>query len=148
MASRIMFLLLASLIAIHVNSTPPPPPPGNNQCQCGEIIVSSNGATKTLHSHAIGSFKLSSSHFNQFKSTVYRNSKSLTLIGGRKQYWRIHGGSRAGRIMVRNKSCKELCPGNCARGWKVYKKPGYIRDITIKFECRNGNNGINPRLDP
>jgi hypothetical protein len=99
---------------------------------------------KTLHAHALGEFKLSSSHFNAFKSTVYRNSKSLTLTGGVNQYWRIHGGSRAGRIMIRHTSCKETCPFNCSPDWKVYKRPGYVKDSSIKLTCgTGGDDGIN-----
>ena len=41
------------------------------QCECTRITVSSQGLAKKLHRNAIGEFKLSSSHFNAFKSTVY-----------------------------------------------------------------------------
>ena len=145
MACRIVFLLLSAVAIIHVNSVdvsiragqrPPPPPSG---CNCAQIVVSSNGLLRSDHSHALGPFQRSSSHFNAFKSTVYRNSQSLTLTGGANQYWRIHGGSRAGRIMARHTSCKDACPFNCSPDWKVYKRPGYLKDTSIKFECRNGD---------
>ena len=117
----------------------PPPPPTGAQCRCSEIVVSSNGEARKLHSHAMGVYRLSSSNFNAFKSTIYRNANGLALIGGKKQYWRINGGSRAGRIMIRQKSCKAACPTDCPIGWKAYKKPGYVKVKELKFECRNGD---------
>ena len=97
MMFRIFFLLLATIAFVHVGSVhvsqdlPPPPPPGA-LCQCTEIVVSSNGKAKTLHPKALDVFRLSSSHFNAFKSSIYRNSNSLALVGGKKQHWRIPGG--------------------------------------------------------
>ena len=152
MATRLIIILATAMTTAHVNSVdvpvniaqgPPPPPPGSSgQCNCAQLIVSSSGATKTFHSHALGPFQLSSSHFNAFKSTVYRNSRSLTLIGGKLQTWRIQGGSRAGRIMVKHPSCKEACPTSCSPDWVVYQRPRYVKDNTIKFECRDGNDGV------
>ena len=138
MATKILFLLFGAF-ALHqvtlAQRKPPPPPP----CECQQIVVTSDGVTKNLHAHALGSFGLSSSHFNAFKSTVYRNSKSLTLIGGANQFWRIHGGSRAGRIMIRHKSCKESCPTDCSADWEVFQRPRYVKDKNIRFECKRGN---------
>ena len=61
----------------------PPPPPTGAQCRCSEIVVSSNGEARKLHSHAMGVYRLSSSNFNAFKSTIYRNANGLALIGGK-----------------------------------------------------------------
>ena len=105
------------------------------ECECKKIVVSSKGVARNEHPNTMGEFKLASSHFNAFKSTVYRNSKSLTLIGGSRQSWRIQGGSRAGRILIQNKSCKKRCPMNCLAGWKVYKRPTYVTDESVTFEC-------------
>lgn len=106
-------------------------------CNCAEIHVSSNGMAKNENSKALGLFKLSDSHFNAFKSTVYRNSKKLTLIGGLNQTWRIRRGSRAGSILLRNKSCKEVCPTSCSSDWEAYQRSGYVKDETISFECKS-----------
>ena len=105
-------------------------------CNCAEIIVSSNGLGKNEQSKALGLFKLSDSHFNAFKSTVYRNSNSLTLIGGLNQFWRIQGGSRMGRLVFRNKSCKAVCPMSCSSDWEAYQRPRYVKDATISFKCK------------
>ena len=116
-------------------------PSVGEQCECTNIIVSSQDLAKKLHRNALGEFTLSSSHFNAFKSTVYRNSKSLTLIGGPNQTWRIHGGSRAGRILIRNKSCKGICPMDCSTYWEVYKRPSYEKDPSISIKCGDEDDG-------
>ena len=146
MAVHVLFGLFGALLMHQVTSIPPPPPPNASSCQCSQIMVSSGGLPKTMHPNALSPYDLSSSHFNAFKSTVYRNSESLTLTGGPNQYWRIHGGSRAGRIMIRHKSCKEACPTECSSDWEVYQKPGYIgsryiKNQDIKFECKRGDDG-------
>ena len=109
------------------------------KCECPNIVVSSTEDAQELHPNTLEPFQLSDSHFNAFKSTVYRNSKSLTLIGGKGQSWRIHGGSRAGRILIRNKSCKEICPFDCPSDWEVYRKPGYVNDKSIELKCQSGD---------
>lgn len=109
------------------------------KCYCTEVFVSSDGLANKEHSNALGLFKLSDSHFNAFKSTVYRNSNIKTLKGGLKQFWRIRGGSRAGSILLRNKSCKEICPMSCTSDWEVYKRPSYVKDSSISFKCEDDN---------
>ena len=109
------------------------------KCECPNIVVSSTEDAQELHPNTLEPFELSDSHFNAFKSTVYRNSKSLTLIGGKRQSWRIQGGSRAGRILIRNKSCKEICPFDCPSDWEVYRKPGYVNDKSIELKCQSGD---------
>ena len=131
---------LVSSIEVPVNEAQRrvPPPPA---CNCDQIIISSSGTTKKLHSNVLGSFTRLSSYYNAFKGSIYRNSNRLTLIGGKLQNWRIQGGSRARRIVVKHPSCKEICPTNCSPNWVTYQKPRYVRDNTIKFECRNVNDG-------
>ena len=172
MTSKILFIFLFSLSMEQVFLQPPPPmPPGppppppppmpsgpppplpprppttSNGCKCAQIVVSSIGEPKSWQPNAFTSYGLSSSHFNAFKSTVYRNSQSLTLTGGPRQFWRIHGGSRAGRIMIRNKYCKATCPNDCPAKWEVYQHRNHIgngmyrKDPNIKFECKDGGDG-------
>ena len=44
-----------------VGPPPPPPrgaPPTGTQCRCSEIVVSSYGEARKLHSHAMGVYRL------------------------------------------------------------------------------------------
>ena len=128
-------------------------PSNGEQCECTRIVITSKGPAKKLHPLAMGEFKLSSSHFNAFKSTVYRKVKestqsgALTLIGGQNQYWRIQGGSRAGRILLRNKSCKRTCPMDCSAGWELYKRPSYENDASISTKCEGEDGDIEGSSD-
>ena len=150
MKRMVKFLLLVGLIVLYAQSNYGLEPKSDHprvarapslgeKCECPNIVVSSTEDAQELHPNTLEPFELSDSHFNAFKSTVYRNSESLTLIGGKRQSWRIQGGSRAGGILIRNKSCKEICPFNCPSDWEVYRRPGYVNDKSIEFKCQLGD---------
>ena len=122
--------------------SPAPLPRGGRSkksCHCLEITVSSATEENKAQREAFGAFRItdSSNLLDRvaFGSTVYQNIYQLTLLGGRKQHWRIQNWKR--ESLLRNKKCKEECPSDCTSDWEIYETGKYyvkVKDLLMK--CR------------
>ena len=114
----------------------------SKSCHCSTIVVSSMVPRKGIPSESFGVYKFTSSSNLldrvAFGSTVYQNARQLSLLGGKKQHWRIQNWKR--ESLIRNKRCKKECPSDCTSKWEVYKTGlRYVKVKDLQFECFDDN---------